>query len=44
VTKVLEQADTQQDKSNEEDMDILAFSNSLPGNDGEPKKIEVDEA
>jgi hypothetical protein len=44
VTKVLEQADTVQDKSNEEDLDILAFSNTLPGNDGEPKRIEVDEA
>lgn len=43
VAKALENVGQEVEKNEDEDQAILAFSNTLPGNDDEPKKIEVDE-
>ena len=43
VTKILESEDTKTQKEVDEDEAILAFSNSLPGNEDEPKVIQLDE-
>lgn len=43
VTKALENEGKSTGKDNDEDEAILAFSNTLPGNADEPKKIEIDE-
>ena len=42
VARQLESAGQNLEKDNDEDNAILAFSNTLPGNDDEPKFIEID--
>lgn len=46
VTAELEAAQklSQVNPKDDEDMEILAFSNSLPGNDGAPVAVEQDNA
>jgi hypothetical protein len=43
VTKELEKDGETKNQNLDEDMAILEFSNTMPGNEGEPKHIEVDE-
>ena len=43
VTKAIEDENKNKDKKvDDEDMEILAFSNTLPGNDDAPKVVETD--
>ena len=44
VTKEMEASIEGQQKDSDENDAILAFSNMLPGNEGEPKKVNLDEA
>jgi hypothetical protein len=43
ITREMENMGKSLTKENDEDEAILAFSNTLPGNDDEPKKEEVNE-
>ena len=43
ITKEMENMGASATKDNDEDEAILAFSNTLPGNEDEPKKVELDE-
>ena len=43
VTAEMEKSQTQNNKQDDEDSAILAFSNTLPGNDDEPKVVETDQ-
>ena len=44
VTAEMEKSQTQTSKQDDEDSAILAFSNTLPGNDDEPKVVETDQS
>ena len=45
VTNAIEEENKNKDKKvDDEDMAVLAFSNTLPGNDDAPKVVETDES